>query len=437
MKTNLMKKILLLCALFAFVTANVAMAQNVTKSYEDYKKYKQGNESYEQYQKRLDGHARANRIGGLMERLNKATNGKIEEFANGKKPGNKTVKINPVATPEAVDLGLPSGTLWASMNLGANVPTEVGNYYAGGEAQPKAQFTLENYKFYDKATDNIKDYPGNVAGTEFDPAFVALGNHWQMPNRVQSEELLTNCNCVREEVNGVNCFRFVGPNGNSILIPFNNTIIYHQEIKPEDDMFIRWSDLIDVPFLVQGVPVRPVNVDPSLMAESKRKTAEREEAIRKQKIEDEINEVSVDLGLSVRWAKCNYMANTPTQIGTYLEKPYYFRGEKKLPLSGLTSEMPSGAELKELAEKCTWTETTESGVSGYKVTGPNGNSIFIPCGGNKGGVSLTQMKSEITDGCYLVADQDGIGGQRILVAKKGKVKLSWGLHGYNVRPVYK
>ena len=50
--------------------------------------------------------------------------------------------------------------------------------------------------------------------------------------------------------------------------------------------------------------------------------------------------------------------------------------------------MPTKWELEELEDKCTWTWTSQSGVKGYKVTGPNGNSIFLPAAGFRYGSSL-------------------------------------------------
>lgn len=443
-----MKKILLLCALFAFVTANVAMAQGVTKSYKDYQKYREGNESYEQYQKRLDSQARANKVGELMERLNEATNGKIEELANGKTkgktqgtPANKIVKINPVVTPEAVDLGLPSGTLWASMNLGAKVPTEVGNYYSGGEAQPKSQFTMENYKFYDKATGYVKNYPGDIAGTKYDPAFVALGGHWRMPNRNQTDELLTKCNCIREEVNGVNCFRFIGPNGNSILIPFNNTIAYDQEIKPEDDMFVRWSDLSEIPFLAQGVPVRPVYVDPSLVAELRRKAKEAKAAaeaeaariaeLKRLEMEAEMKNQEietiklnyVDLGTGVFWSVSNFEANAVHETGTFVAGSNIEQLNKTLPYTQSSLRVPTKEQINDLIQKCTWEKTTVDGVTGYKVTGKNGNSIFFPCGGNS-------KNKEAGEAFYLwsadAKEMMGLMFHEYMIHKKGKASYKFG-----------
>lgn len=102
----------------------------------------------------------------------------------------------------------------------------------------------------------------------------------------------------------------------------------------------------------------------------------------------------VDLGLSVNWAECNVGAESPEQIG-YRTPLGNVTGTTKAPatrhsnISGTDSDiakvkmgdgwrMPTGPEMKELLEKCTWTPDTLNGSNGFRVTGPNGNSIFLP-----------------------------------------------------------
>ena len=125
----------------------------------------------------------------------------------------------------------------------------------------------------------------------------------------------------------------------------------------------------------------------------------------------------VDLGLSVKWATCNVGANAPEEYGDY-----YAWGEtstkEKYPTYGLSiSEsqsqgiidgnsnlmpqhdaaranwggdwrMPTRTEMQELIDNCEWEWTAQNGVNGYKVTGPNGNSIFLPAAGYRFGSSL-------------------------------------------------
>ena len=56
--------------------------------------------------------------------------------------------------------------------------------------------------------------------------------------------------------------------------------------------------------------------------------------------------------------------------------------------------MPTDAQFKELRDDCNWTKETRKGVVGYKVTGPNGNSIFLPCAGKYNGYDLLNKNEE-------------------------------------------
>ena len=62
--------------------------------------------------------------------------------------------------------------------------------------------------------------------------------------------------------------------------------------------------------------------------------------------------------------------------------------------------MPTKAELEELENRCTWKWTTPNGVKGYKVTGPNGNSIFLPAAGTRYGSSLSGAGGNGGNGRY-------------------------------------
>jgi hypothetical protein len=100
---------------------------------------------------------------------------------------------------EWVDLGLPSGTLWATCNIGASSPDGLGSFFAWGETQPKQEYTLENYKFYkdggwtkycpsgfgDEFSDNL-----SVLLPEDDAATANWGSEWQTPDMNQWWELI-------------------------------------------------------------------------------------------------------------------------------------------------------------------------------------------------------------------------------------------------------
>ena len=101
-----------------------------------------------------------------------------------------------------VDLGLSSGTCWATANMGASSPEAFGSYLAWGEISSKSSYTQESYasSFQDVATE-------------------AWGDGWQMPNKEQALELLDDCRWKYTKQNGVEGYLVTGPNNNSIFLP--------------------------------------------------------------------------------------------------------------------------------------------------------------------------------------------------------------------------
>jgi len=111
---------------------------------------------------------------------------------------------------EWVDLGLPSGTRWATCNVGASTPSAYGNYYAWGETSTKSAYTEDNYTY----SDNPTTLPSNR-----DAATANWGSGWRMPTAEEFDELQNNCTVTWTTQNGVNGRLFTGPNGNSIFLP--------------------------------------------------------------------------------------------------------------------------------------------------------------------------------------------------------------------------
>ncbi|MEG2243824.1 MAG: hypothetical protein RSC87_10160, partial [Muribaculaceae bacterium] len=103
--------------------------------------------------------------------------------------------------------------------------------------------------------------------------------------------------------------------------------------------------------------------------------------------EGEGNVEYVDLGLSVKWASCNEGASSPEGDGNY----YTWKEAKSFSL-------PTQAQFKELKDNCTWKKSTKKGVKGMKVTGPNGNRIFIPFAG--GSLNYHLISAQGTNGYY-------------------------------------
>ena len=130
---------------------------------------------------------------------------------------------------------------------------------------------------------------------------------------------------------------------------------------------------------------------------------------------------AVDLGLSVKWASCNVGATAPEEYGGYYawgeteEKNSYYESDYLYynngsytnigsDISGTQYDvatvkwggnwrMPTAAEIDELTDNCTWQWTTLNDVNGWRVTGPNGNSIFLPAAGCRDGQEVYNQGS--------------------------------------------
>ena len=180
----------------------------------------------------------------------------------------------------------------------------------------------------------------------------------------------------------------------------------------------------------------------------------------------------VDLGLpsGLKWATCNVGASSPEEYGDYFAwgetttKSSYTESNSttwdlstsKLKSRGIIGydgnltaaydaattnwgskwRMPTLDEIKELNEECTWTWTTQSGVKGYKVTGPNGKSIFLPTAGFRSGSGLYGRGSLGDFWSATLGENDG-GGAYDLYFLDGWHSWSYNrrYYGQSVRPV--
>ena len=168
----------------------------------------------------------------------------------------------------------------------------------------------------------------------------------------------------------------------------------------------------------------------------------------------------VDLGLSVRWATCNVGASVPSEYGDYyawgeIETKSEYRKETSLTygvelddISGNLQydaatanwgegwRLPTKQEFEELYAECYWEWTFLDGVAGLKVTGPNGNSIFLPAAGYRSGPSLDYVGEY---GRYWSSTPYKSGTQiaYYLYFNSGSYYVDWfgRYYGYSVRPV--
>ncbi len=150
----------------------------------------------------------------------------IDTNTGQKKTREVTVLDNtlPDTPAEAIDLGLPSGTLWASFNVGATKPEEYGGYYSWGEIVEKDKYEWSDYLYCDGSINTCKELGMDIAGTQYDIAHVKWGGDWRMPTYDQQQELVNNTKFKYVTSNGIKGYELVGPNGNSIFLPASGII---------------------------------------------------------------------------------------------------------------------------------------------------------------------------------------------------------------------
>lgn len=156
-----------------------------------------------------------------------------------------------------VDLGLPSGTLWATYNIGATKPEEYGDYFAWGETEPKEVYDWSTYK-YAKASeagdfDSVTKYnfggPGIIDSLSVllpadDAATINWGSEWRMPTNEEHRELVEECQYQMTEVNGVYGAKFTGKNGNSVFFPAAGNC-YGSDVYYEGGYGYYWSSSLN------------------------------------------------------------------------------------------------------------------------------------------------------------------------------------------------
>lgn len=346
---------------------------------------------------------------------------------------------------EPVDLGLPSGMRWASCNVGASNPWEYGGYYAWGETQEKYTYIKDDYIFCDGSELFTSDMGQNIKihGTNYDVASQKWGGSWRMPSNADFQELLENCTQRWIVMNGIRGVRLIGPNGNSIFLPLagykdDSEKDYHQglegryasgdgygwvyytnfrvvDIGPRcltiKDENIGFDDYSYYPG-EYGVSVRPVMPAPAPAQ-------------------------AIDLGLpsGTKWASCNVGAKKAEEYGGYYSwaeieekekynnEDYLYYQDPEIDITewylpndisgtpydvafmkwGAPWQMPTHAQIEELVKNCSYKWTTLNGVNGIKLTGPNGNTIFMPAAGYRRNDNLTYANSR---GFYSSSTQD-------------------------------
>lgn len=140
-----------------------------------------------------------------------------------------------------VDLDLPSGTLWATCNVGADNPEDAGTFFAWGETSKKNLYNWGNYKYCNGANDTFTKYCTNgeygyngfADGLtellpEDDAATANWGKEWQMPSKAQFEELLNDSYTTKEwtTLNGGEGLMITSKsNGHSFFLPSSGLVL--------------------------------------------------------------------------------------------------------------------------------------------------------------------------------------------------------------------
>ena len=127
---------------------------------------------------------------------------------------------------EYVDLGLPSGLLWATCNVGATSPEAYGDYFAWGETEPAPNnnYSSSNCSTYGLSNSELQsqgyiDGEGNLTA-QYDAATANWGGDWRMPTKTEMQELINNCTWTWTTQNGVNGYKVTSKvNSNYIFLP--------------------------------------------------------------------------------------------------------------------------------------------------------------------------------------------------------------------------
>lgn len=348
---------------------------------------------------------------------------------------------------EYVDLGLPSGNLWAKCNLGASAPEAYGDYYAWGEVEPKQVYTNSNHKWYKEGAPSLgftkyNNEDGKLSLEDEDDAVIQkLGNGWRTPTLADFRELTNQKYTTIEKttLNGVAGYQITSKrNKKSIFIPFAGfkndkpqtreisssesvAICMTNQRRIDNQVFNCWTFAFEQDRIrrygkrrYDGISIRPVK-GPGVPVPND----------------------CVDLGLAsgLLWAKYNMGATEPTDRGNYyawgetstkkkyngssykhfktddyanVKKIYKYNegdGKEVLDLEddaaranlGVGYRIPTKADWEELLDDCKWEAVTvtlpieldpaqKKSVARWKVTGPNGNYIILPA---TGGVKRT------------------------------------------------
>lgn len=311
---------------------------------------------------------------------------------------------------EWIDLGL--NVKWATCNIGADKTSDYGDYFAWGETSTKSSYIG---KIVPNKISMI-DISGN---SQYDIATSEWGDGWRMPTKAEFEELLDKCKWEWVNERGYCGYKVFGPNGKNIFLPLagvfyedslryaNVNGVYSSSTPVENDFYNNYCLMIGSDFYSLEMSSRHFGL-------SVRPVIEKEQVYASENTHNGYE--CVDLGLSVMWATHNVGAATDLDKGDYFAwgeiftKSSYTQDNSRTfgqnDISGnaiydvATSKwgkgwrMPTIADFADLRNKCKWEWMSQDGHKGYKIIGPNGNSIFLPAGGSMNDTSNNDVGDE-------------------------------------------
>lgn len=139
-----------------------------------------------------------------------------ESESNNSEESEPMPTIGTIAGHEYVDLGLPSGTKWATIDMGAETPYDPGDSYQWGAPEPGDYFGSS-----DGSTLGYNEFSKNISGHHYrDVARKEWGESWRMPTVDEIIELIKSCTWTIHETHKSQYYYLItGPNKNSIIIP--------------------------------------------------------------------------------------------------------------------------------------------------------------------------------------------------------------------------
>ena len=160
-----------------------------------------------------------------------------------------------------IDLGLPSGTLWATCNVGASKPTQSGLYFQWGDVQgykteqvgKEKKFSCDDYKWGDYPNFTKYAKQGEMLEIEDDAAHANMGGGWHIPTPEQVQELIDNTTNNWVTQDGVNGRLFTSKNnGKSIFIPASG-VAWNGSIHSSGNYGNIWSSMLNTLYADYGL----------------------------------------------------------------------------------------------------------------------------------------------------------------------------------------